>query len=67
MNDISSWLPGDILLFSDGSHVGHAALYLGDGMLMHALNERYGTEIRGVIEYDAWDWGVSLCGVRRYL
>ena len=67
INDMSSWRPGDILCFSNGSRVGHVGLYLGDGQMMHALNERYGTYITGVWEYDRWDHGNSLCGVRRYL
>lgn len=67
-NDKSLWKPGDILLYADKSgNISHVALYLGDGMLMHALNSKYGTLIQGVDYYETWDKGNSLVGVRRYL
>ena len=66
--DKSLWKPGDILLYADKSgSISHVALYLGDGMLMHALNSKYGTLIQGVDYYETWDKGNSLVGVRRYL
>ena len=66
-NDMSKWKPGDILVYSSGGYAGHVALYLGDGMLMHALNYRWGTLIQGVEYYEKWDSGTTLTGVRRYL
>ena len=66
--DKSLWKSGDILLYANPSgSVNHVALYLGDGMLMHALNSKYGTLIQGVDYYESWDKGNSLVGVRRYL
>ena len=66
--DKSLWKSGDILLYADKSgSISHVALYLGDGMLMHALNSKYGTLIQGVDYYETWDKGNSLVGVRRYL
>ena len=38
----------------------HVALYLGDGMLMHAINPKYGTMIQGVTYYEQWDGGNHL-------
>ena len=66
--DKSLWKSVDILLYADKSvSISHVALYLGDGMLMHALNSKYGTLIQGVDYYETWDKGNSLVGVRRYL
>lgn len=66
--DKSLWKSGDILLYANPSgSVNHVALYLGDGMLMHALNSKYRTLIQGVDYYESWDKGNSLVGVRRYL
>lgn len=63
----SLWKPGDILCYSSGGSVDHVALYLGDGMLMHALNTKYGTLIQSVDYYEIWDSSNYLVGVRRYL
>ena len=65
---MSQWKPGDILVYSSrNGSLGHVALYLGDGKLMHALNTKYGTLIQGVTEYEIWDSGTTLFAVRRYL
>ena len=61
------WQPGDILCYSSGGSIEHVALYLGDGMLMHALNPKYGTLIQSVDYYEKWDSSNYLVGVRRYL
>lgn len=61
------WRPGDILCYSTGNTIGHVAVYLGDGMLMHSLNTKYGTMIQGVDFYESWDSGTTLVAVRRYL
>lgn len=66
-NNMSVWRPGDILCYSTGNSIGHVAIYLGDGMLMHALNSKYGTMIQGVSFYETWDSGTTLVAVRRYL
>ena len=66
--DKNLWKPGDVLLYANKSgSINHVALYLGNGMLMHALNSKYGTLIQGVDYYETWDKGNSLVGVRRYL
>ena len=66
-NNRNLWKPGDILVYQSGSGFSHVALYLGDGMLMHALNTKYGTLIQGVDYYEQWDRGNHLALVRRYL
>ena len=49
------WRPGDPLCYSTGGLIGHVAICLGDGMLMHALNEKYGTLIQSMEYYESWD------------
>lgn len=34
--------PGDLVFYSSGSHVDHVAIYIGDGRVVHASNERTG-------------------------
>ncbi len=34
--------PGDLVFYSDGGHVNHVAIYIGDGRIVHASNERVG-------------------------
>lgn len=64
-NDMSKWLPGDILVYASRGRVNHVALYIGNGKIMHALNSKYGTVIQDVEYYEAWDSKNSLCAVRR--
>lgn len=66
-NHMELWRPGDVLVYQSGSSFTHVALYLGDGMLMHAINSKYGTMIQGVEYYEQWDSGNHLALVRRYL
>ncbi|MBM6827711.1 NlpC/P60 family protein [Mordavella massiliensis] len=66
-NHMELWKPGDVLVYQSGSSFTHVALYLGDGMLMHAINSKYGTMIQGVTYYEQWDSGNHLALVRRYL
>ena len=66
-NHMELWRPGDVLVYQSGSSFTHVALYLGDGMLMHAINSKYGTMIQGVEYYEQWDRGNHLALVRRYL
>lgn len=65
--DMDLWKPGDILVYSSGTSYNHVALYLGDGLLMHALNTKYGTLIQSVDVYEKMDKSNSLALVRRYL
>ena len=66
-NNMNAWKPGDILVYKSGSRVNHVALYLGDGLLMHALSAKYGTLIQDVLYYEKWDKKNHLADVRRYL
>ena len=66
-NHMELWKSGDVLVYQSGSSFTHVALYLGDGMLMHAINPKYGTMIQGVTYYEQWDGGNHLALVRRYL
>jgi hypothetical protein len=43
--DFSKLLPGDLLFFRRGGHVGHAGIYLGEGKMIHASTHRYGVII----------------------
>jgi len=66
-NKMSSWKPGDVLIYSrNGGGVSHVGLYIGGGKMMHALNSRYDTVIQDVGYYEKWDRGNHLSGVRRY-
>ena len=66
-NNMSSWKPGDVLVYKrNGGGVSHVGLYIGGGMMMHALNSRYDTVIQGVEYYEKWDGGNYLAAVRRY-
>lgn len=66
VGDRSSWRPGDILAYSNGSRISHVALYIGNGQIMHALNTKHGTIIQGVDYYENWDSGNHLVAVKRY-
>lgn len=64
--DMDAWLPGDLIFYSPGGNtLGHVALYLGDGLIMHALNPARGTFIQSAEEYARWD-GLPVA-VRRIL
>lgn len=67
--NMSEWKPGDVLCYYNTTtgKIGHAALYLGDGKLMHALNNRTGTIIHDVDYYERIDKETQLVAVRRYL
>ena len=39
---ISDIQPGDLLFYSYGSTIGHVAIYIGDGQIIHASTERTG-------------------------
>ncbi len=55
--------PGDILVFASNSSgsIQHVGLYIGDGMMVHARNSKYGVDINP-IDYDS---SYYLYGVRR--
>lgn len=64
---MSTWQPGDVLVYKrNGGGVSHVGMYIGGGMMMHALNSRYDTVIQGVSYYEKWDRGNYLAAVRRY-
>lgn len=64
-NNPSEWQPGDILIYTEGNGPSHAALYLGNGQLIHALNTKWDTMIDTVSHYERWDPATSLMAVRR--
>lgn len=37
--------PGDLVFYGSGSRINHVALYIGDGQVVHASNERNGIRI----------------------
>lgn len=67
VNDRSSWQPGDLLFYKKNGQIGHVAIYLGNGQMIHALSSKYGTLIQDVDYYEWWDSKTSLYCVRRYL
>lgn len=67
VSDRSQWQPGDLLIYRSGSgSIGHVAIYLGGGQMIHALNEKHDTFVQSVSAYDSWD-GNTLVKVRRVL
>ena len=40
--DMGSLLPGDLLFYSDGGYIGHVALYIGGGQIVHASTPETG-------------------------
>ena len=62
----SEWRAGDLLFYTEGAGVSHVAIYLGNGQMIHALNEKHDTLIQGVDYYEKWDKKTSLTCVRRY-
>jgi len=38
----SDLLPGDLIFYADNGHVNHVAMYIGNGMIVHAANSRQG-------------------------
>ena len=39
---IDSVQPGDLLFYASGDYINHVALYIGNGQVVHASNERTG-------------------------
>jgi cell wall-associated NlpC family hydrolase len=48
--DFSKMLPGDLLFFRRGGHVGHAGIYLGEGKMIHESNPRTGVTVTDLRE-----------------
>lgn len=56
--------PGDILNWGHGGRVTHSALYVGNGLMIHATNPSQGVVVSNVAAWDAGSYD-SLMGVRR--
>ena len=56
--------PGDILNWGHGGSVTHSALYVGNGLMIHATNPSQGVVVSSVSGWDAGSYD-SLMGVRR--
>ena len=56
--------PGDILNWGNGGRVTHSALYVGNGLMIHATNPSQGVIVSNVAAWDAGSYD-SLMGVRR--
>lgn len=56
--------PGDILSWGHGGRVTHSALYVGNGMMVHATNPSQGVIASSVAYWDKWSYD-SLMAVRR--
>ena len=39
--------PGDLVFYGSGSYVNHVAIYIGNGKVVHASNERTGIKVSG--------------------
>lgn len=39
--------PGDLVFYGSGGYVGHVAIYIGNGKIVHASNERTGITVSG--------------------
>ncbi|EET59615.1 NlpC/P60 family protein [Marvinbryantia formatexigens DSM 14469] len=57
--DISNLQPGDLVFYADGGYVGHVALYIGGGQIVHASTEETGIIISN------YDYQTPYCA-RRY-
>ena len=64
-SDRASWKPGDLLYYTEGAGPSHVAIYIGNGQMVHALSEKYGTLIHSVDYYERWDTSTSLIAVKR--
>ena len=56
---------GDIIVFStmSNNYPTHAALYVGDGMMIHAANSNDGVIISSVSDWESW--GAHIVAIRR--
>ena len=64
--DYGDWQPGDLIFFQNTYRAGisHAAVYIGDGMMVHAENEDSGVTIDSVYSdyYGPRYWGAVRIG-----
>ena len=68
INNRSLWQPGDLIFYKDRNgkgSIGHVAIYLGNGQMIHALSKKHGTLIQNVDKYETWDANKLYC-VKRY-
>lgn len=56
--DLDSIKPGDLLFYNHGSSIGHVAIYIGNGQIIHASTER-----TGIIIGNAY-YATPACAVR---
>lgn len=67
LSNRSAWQPGDLIFYKGkNGNISHVAIYLGNGQMIHALNERYDTLVQGVSYYENWDPNTTMVAVRRY-
>ena len=55
---LSNVRPGDLIFYKNGGSVGHVAMYIGGGSVVHASNETDGIKIYGMYYRQP-------CGARR--
>jgi len=64
--DYGNWQPGDLIFFQNTYRAGisHAAIYIGDGMIIHAENEESGVTIDSIYSdyYGPRYWGAMRVG-----
>lgn len=64
--DYGNWQPGDLIFFQNTYRAGisHAAVYIGDGMIVHAENEGSGVTIDSIYSdyYGPRYWGAVRIG-----
>lgn len=64
--DYGAWQPGDLIFFQNTYREGisHAAIYIGDGMIVHAENEESGVTIDSIYSdyYAPRYWGAVRIG-----
>ena len=69
INNRSAWKPGDLIFYRSGNGYGsvsHVSIYLGDGMMIHALSPKHDTFVQSVDQYEVWDENKMYC-VKRVL
>ena len=54
----SSLQPGDLLFYNNGGGIGHVAMYIGNGTVVHASNPSSG------IKYSVWNYRTPCKAVR---
>lgn len=59
--DAAQWRPGDLIFYAPHGGIGHVAIYIGNGQVLHAAESMGGVCITGYI-YN----GYTPCAARRY-